>query len=290
MIGGFFAILDDIAVLLDDMAAATKMATQKTAGILVDDLAVNANKSANFSANRELHVLFKIAKGSLFNKIIILPLAFLLSYFLPSFIVPILLLGGAYLSFEGMENIKHYLTHKKNTEEPEEIISHKKSGRDIVLEEKNKIKSAIFTDFILSIEIVFLALGTVINQPFSIQLIVVSIVALLATIAVYGIVGILIRLDDVGLWLIKKEIKKTGLFLVNVLPKIIVFLSVAGTLAMLLVGGSLFVHNIHYLHELIEPNIPLLIGEFLVGCVVGFIIVIVFELALIIKSKLFKKD
>lgn len=290
MIGGFFAILDDIAVLLDDMAAATKMATQKTAGILVDDLAVNANKSANFSANRELYVLFQIAKGSLFNKIIILPLAFLLSYFLPSFIVPILLLGGAYLSFEGMENIKHYLTHKKNTEESEEIISHKKSGRDIVLEEKNKIKSAIFTDFILSIEIVFLALGTVINQPFSIQLIVVSIVALLATIAVYGIVGILIRLDDVGLWLIKKNIQKTGLFLVNVLPKIIVFLSVAGTLAMLLVGGSLFVHNIHYLHELIEPNIPLLIGEFLVGCVVGFIIVTVFEITLIIKSKLFKKD
>ncbi len=278
MIGGFFAILDDIALLLDDTAAATKMATQKTAGILVDDLAVNANKSSNFSANRELYVLFQIAKGSLLNKVIILPLAFLLSYFLPSLIVPILLLGGAYLSFEGMENIKHYLENRYNKEEKQvkEVVV-KKHGRDHVQEEKNKIKSAIFTDFILSIEIVFLALGTVINEPFITQLIVVSIVSLLATIAVYGIVGILIRLDDVGLWLIKKDIKKIGLFLVNALPKIIVILSVGGTLAMLLVGGSLFVHNIHYLHSLVEANMPLILGEFLVGCLVGIVIVTVFE-------------
>lgn len=278
MIGGFFAILDDIVLLLDDTAAATKMATQKTAGILVDDLAVNANKSANFSANRELYVLFQIAKGSLFNKIIILPLAFLLSYFLPSLIIPILLLGGAYLSFEGMENIKHYIKHRKDKKEKIKEVIIKKSEEELLKEEKAKIKSAIFTDFILSIEIVFLALGTVINQPFATQLIVVSIVALIATIAVYGIVGILIRLDDVGIWLIKKDIKKVGLFLVNALPKIIVFLSVAGTLAMLLVGGSLFVHNIHDLHILIDQNINLLLGEFLVGCTVGFILVTIFEL------------
>lgn len=273
--GGFFAILDDIALLLDDTATMTKVTTQKTAGILVDDLAVNAEKSSKFSASRELPVLWAITKGSFRNKLIILPVIFLLNYFFPFLIVPILLIGGTYLAFEGAENVKNFLNKKKEVKsnKPKKVLTEEEALK----EEKSKVKSAILTDFILSIEIIVIALGMVKEETFLMQLTVVSIVALIATVAVYGIVALLIRLDDLGLWLIKKEFEKTGQILVSLLPKIIKLLAIVGTIAMFLVGGGIYVHNIESLHHVIDPLMPLLVGELLIGLIIGGIVLLIVE-------------
>ena len=199
MASGFFALLDDIAALMDDVATMSKISTKKTAGILGDDLAVNAEKASGFISSRELPVLWAITKGSFLNKLIILPLAFLLSAFFPPAIKVILVLGGMYLAYEGAEKIFEVLFHK----------SHKKENTNNTVqavnkaEEKKKIKSAIFTDFILSVEIVIIALGTVLKEPLLTQILVVSIVALIATVGVYGIVALIVRMDDLGFRLIK---------------------------------------------------------------------------------------
>lgn len=279
MTGGIFAVLDDIAVLLDDVAVMSKLAAKKTAGILGDDLAVNAEKATGFKASRELPVLWAITKGSFVNKLIILPLAFLLSAYASWLIVPILLLGGAYLSYEGVEKIYHVMLHKphhtpaaKKVATPEELLKI----------EATKIKSAVRTDFILSIEIIMITLGTVMAYKFVLQVAVVSIIALLATVGVYGVVALLVRMDDVGLYMTTYAEKLKGWWprvlswcgelLIVSLPVVIRVLGVIGTIAMLLVGGGMFTHNIPAVHHSLE-FMPSLLSALLCGLVVGAIIV-----------------
>lgn len=280
MASGFFAVLDDVAALLDDVAAMSKIATKKTAGILGDDLAVNAEKASGFVSKRELPVLWAITKGSLLNKIIILPVAFLLSAFVPWAVTVILLLGGLYLAFEGAEKIYEFFVPHDQVAIPTDT---KEISEEEILEiEKAKIKSAILTDFILSVEIVIIALGTVVNEPLEIQIGAVTIVALLATVGVYGIVALIIRMDEFGTHLIamNKEDNslsdKIGRFFVNALPVVIKSLTVIGTIALLLVSGGIFVHNVSFLHG-IFPTVPSLIVEFGVGLVVGALVLLVFK-------------
>ena len=281
MASGFFALLDDIAAIMDDVAVMSKIAAKKTAGILGDDLAVNAEKASGFVSSRELPILWAITKGSLLNKVIILPIAFLLSAFLPLAVVVILVLGGLYLAYEGAEKIYEYFF-------PHEISKHKISTEqlneeEILAFEKEKIKSAVVTDFILSVEIVIIALGTVIGKPISSQIMVVSVIALIATIGVYGIVALIVRMDEAGLKLIKistseRSFTKTlGTILVQALPKVIKSLSVIGTIALLLVAGGIFAHEIPFLHNLI-PQIPSIITEFIIGLVVGLLVLIMVTL------------
>jgi len=274
---GFFAILDDIAVLMDDVSIMAKVAAKKTAGVLGDDLAVGAEKASSFRSSRELPVLWAITKGSFLNKLIILPFAFLLTAFAPQFIVPILLLGGVYLSYEGVEKIMETFFHKKEEQIDEEEIL---TEEEILKVEKVKIKSTIITDFILSIEIIMIALGTVSDEALLDQILVVSIIALAATIGVYGIVALMVRMDDTGYKLIKmakgksKFVKSslvvTGEALVWALPKLIRLLAVVGTIAMLLVGGGMYVHNIPEVHDFFHA-IPTLLSEIIMGLIVGFI-------------------
>ena len=277
MASGFFAVLDDIAMLMDDVASMSKIATKKTAGILGDDLAVNAEKATGFIASRELPVLWAIIKGSFLNKLIILPIAFLLSAFLPIAITIVLILGGVYLAYEGAEKIIEFaLGHNKKSAASPDLSG---SAMEAAALEKTKIKQAILTDFILSIEIVIIALSTVVEEPISTQILVVSTVAVLATIGVYGIVALIVRMDDYGRKLIKwKEgndglSDKIGRFLVRALPWVIKILSVVGTLALILVSGGIFNHNIEFLHHL-APGLPALVKDFLVGLVIGSVAVL----------------
>ena len=274
MASGFFALLDDIAALMDDVATMGKVAGKKTAGILGDDLAVNAEKASGFMSSREIPVLWAITKGSFLNKLIILPVAFLLSAFVPIAVKIILLMGGLYLAYEGAEKIYEYLfphAHPKEKPKLEKITKEEALAR-----EKEKIKSAIITDFILSVEIVIIALGTVSTQPIATQIMVVSLIALVATVGVYGIVALIVRMDEFGAKLIELNDRTdsfsdmVGNFLVNALPWVIKSLGVIGTIALLLVSGGIFVHNLHFIHELVQ-SLPSILGEFLVGVVVGAI-------------------
>ncbi|MDT8414164.1 MAG: DUF808 domain-containing protein [Flavobacteriaceae bacterium] len=289
MASGFFALLDDISVLMDDVATMTKVATKKTAGILGDDLAVNAEKSSGFISSREIPVLWAITKGSLLNKLMILPVAFILSALYKPAIIAILVLGGLYLAYEGAEKIYEFLVpHKHEKPTLEAVVL---SAEEAVQLEKSKIKSAIVTDFILSVEIVIIALGTVVEKTLSIQIIVVSIIALLATVGVYGLVALIVRMDDLGLRLIKHSTGKpgfsnfTGKFLVNALPVIIKMLSVIGTIALLLVAGGIFVHYIDFFHHLI-PEIPAILKEFAVGLGVGIAVLLMVLVFKKIRAKL----
>lgn len=274
MASGFFALLDDIAAIMDDVAVMSKFAAKKTAGILGDDLAVNAEKASGFISSRELPVLWAIAKGSLLNKVIILPIAFLLSAFSPLAIIIILVLGGLYLAYEGAEKIYEYFFPHEHSKH--EILMQPLTEEEILTFEKEKIKSAIVTDFILSVEIVIIALGTVIGKPILSQIMVVSIVALIATVGVYGIVALIVRMDEVGLKLMQlstkeQSVSKTiGNILVQALPKVIKSLSVIGTIALLLVAGGIFVHNIEFLHHVL-PQLPTVVTEFGIGLLTGLI-------------------
>jgi len=278
---GFFALLDDIAVLMDDVSVTSKIAAEKTAGILGDDLAVVADQASGFNASRELHVLWAIAKGSFVNKLIILPIAFLLTAFLPEIIIPILLLGGVYLAYEGVEKIYEYFFHKSDPKRVETLKA--MTEEEMYVAEQSKIKSAIVTDFILSIEIVILALSTVATHTLPVQIVVVSFIAILATIGVYGIVALIVRMDDFGYLLIRKGRVNIGRILVAALPKVIRALAVIGTIAMVLVAGGIFMHNIHQIHELLH-TLPSIIAELLIGFWVGTIAVIVMKIFSEIKS------
>ncbi|MFH6989922.1 DUF808 domain-containing protein [Flavobacterium collinsii] len=281
MASGFFVLLDDIAAIMDDVAVMSKVAAKKTAGILGDDLAVNAEKASGFASSRELPVLWAISKGSLLNKVIILPIAFLLSAFLPVAIIIILVLGGLFLAYEGAEKIYEFIFPHKH-EESEGITEETFTEEEILEAEKGKIKSAIVTDFILSVEIVIIALGTVIGQPLGQQIIVTSIIALIATVGVYGIVALIVRMDEAGYKLIKfskkeKSISKfIGNILVKALPIVIKSLTVIGTIALILVAGGIFVHYIPFLHHLMEKiNVPSIIKEFVTGLILGFVVLVI---------------
>ncbi|MGM0945933.1 MAG: DUF808 domain-containing protein [Bacteroidota bacterium] len=277
MASGIFALLDDIATLMDDVAVMSKVAAKKTAGILGDDLAVNAEKASGFVSDRELPVLWAIMKGSLLNKLIILPIAFLLSAFYPPAIIVILVIGGLYLAYEGAEKIYHYLV--PDPKERQAPIDEVLTAEQILGHERQKIKSAITTDFILSVEIVIIAMSTVVDKPLGTQIGVVSVIALIATVGVYGIVGLIVRMDEFGVKLInfndeKDSISdKLGRLLVSSLPWVIRLLAVVGTLALLLVSGGIFAHNIDFFHRILE-SWPALIKEFLIGLVVGFFVMI----------------
>lgn len=289
MASGFFALLDDIATLMDDAAAMSKIATKKTAGILADDLAVNAEKASGFVSSRELPVLWKITKGSFLNKLILLPVTFLLSAFIPVVIIPILLIGGIYLAYEGALKIFEYLFHRKQKNHT--AIQVEMTKAEILIFEKEKIKSAIIVDFILSAEIIIMALGSVIDQPMEVQIIVVTIVALLATIGVYGIVALIVRMDDLGFKLIEMSegkpgvSKSIGTALIKTLPVIIRALGVIGTFAMILVAGGIFAHNLHFVHDLIE-SLPVLLGEFIIGLSVGIVVLLIVKLFYFIRKSI----
>lgn len=280
MASGFFALLDDIGALMDDVASMAKISTKKTAGILGDDLAVNAEKASGFVASREIPVLWAITKGSFVNKLIILPVAFLLSAFLPTAVTVILVLGGIYLAYEGAEKVyEYFVPHAHGAEKPDKEGL---SEAEILELEKSKIKSAVLTDFILSVEIVIIALGSVIGIPLLNQILVVSIVALIATVGVYGIVALIVRMDDFGYSLINfndrdKSISDFfGHLLVNALPWVIRSLGVIGTIALLLVAGGIFAHNLDFMHHFLETW-PSLIREFIVGVVFGFVALLIFN-------------
>ncbi len=287
MAGGFFAVFDDIAMLLDDAAVMGKIAAKKTAGVLGDDLAVGAEKASGYSASRELPVLWAISKGSVKNKLIILPAAFILSAFASWLIIPILMLGGLYLAYEGAEKVYDYFfPHKQSIHQvvklsPEELLNY----------EEKKVKSAILTDFILSIEIIVIALSTVADQSLAIQIIVVTFIALLATIGVYGIVALIVRMDDMGFKMIEIAGEKwfllrvSGQMLVRALPLVIKLLSIVGTIAMLLVAGGIYIHNIHALHEYLH-FMPSLLAELLTGMVLGIMALLMVNLFIKIKKNM----
>lgn len=288
MASGFFAILDDIAALMDDVAVTSKVATQKTAGILGDDLAVNAEKATGFLSSREIPVLWAITKGSFINKLIILPFVFLLNWLYAPSINYILILGGLYLSFEGVEKIIEFLFHrdKKGHEVVEEIVEEDKSDEEL---EKTKVKSAITTDFILSIEIVIIALGTVLeeNHPFITQILVTSFVAFIATVGVYGIVALIVRMDDAGFKLIKKSndkgfFGKLGHLLVKALPIVIKALGVIGTIALIMVAGGIFAHRVEFFHHFLESwsssKILTILKEVILGLAGGLLAVALFTI------------
>ena len=277
MASGFFALLDDIAALMDDIATMSKVAAKKTAGILGDDLAVNAEKSSGFVSSREIPVLWAITKGSFLNKVIILPVAFLLSAFLPIAVTIILLLGGIYLAYEGAEKIyEYFFPHAHERKEIEQVDL---SKEEILAVEKEKIKSAIITDFILSVEIIIIALGTVVEETIWIQIMVTTVIAILATVGVYGIVALIIRMDEFGAKLIALNDRDNsfsdtvGRLLVNALPYVIKGLAIIGTIALLLVSGGIFTHSIDFLYDF-APSIPAILKDFIVGLIVGSLAVL----------------
>jgi predicted DNA repair protein MutK len=249
MAASLFLLLDDIATVLDDVSLLTKVAAKKTAGVLGDDLALNAQQVAGVKADRELPVVWAVCKGSFLNKLILVPAALLIGSFLPWAITPLLMIGGAFLCFEGVEKLAHKFLHKK--EHDAEVAQHVQAvadpAVDVVAAEKAKVKGAVRTDFILSAEIIVITLGTVGGQPFGTQVAVLSGIAILMTIGVYGLVAGIVKLDDAGLWLTRRASAAQQAFGRGILaaaPWLMKALSVAGTAAMFLVGGGILVHGV----------------------------------------------
>ena len=290
MASSFFALIDDIAYLMDEVATMSKVATKKAAGVLSDDLAVNAEKASGFLSSRELPVLWKITKGSFINKLIILPFAFLMSVYIPLAVTIILILGGVYLGYEGVQKIVDYLFYNKREKKEQSKKKLEILTNQAIQIENKKVKGAIFVDFILSIEIIIIALGTVIESPLKVQILVVSFIAFMATIGVYGLVALIVRMDDIGFKLIKISnnkpsfLKNLGILLVKTLPILIRILTVVGTFAMLLVSGGILIHNIPQIHDLFHL-LPSTLKELLVGLIVGSIVVINIKAYKRIKSK-----
>lgn len=258
----FFALFDDIALLLDDVAAMSKVAAKKTAGVLGDDLAVNAEQVSGVRADRELPVVWAVAKGSFINKLFLVPAALLISFFLPWLIVPLLIIGGLFLCFEGAEKIIELFEDRqlKKLHHDEVVAANTNESIDLVEFEKEKIKGAIRTDFVLSAEIIIIALGTIANVDLTQQIAVLSVIAIGMTIGVYGLVAVIVKLDDVGLhWqqlepnrVFNKLLNKVGSGLLVFAPRLMQSLSWIGLVAMFLVGGGMLTHNIAFLHHFSE--------------------------------------
>lgn len=253
-----FALIDDIATLLDDVSVMTKVAAKKTAGVLGDDLALNANQVSGVNADRELPVVWAVCKGSFVNKLVLVPAALLISAFAPWLIVPLLLLGGAFLCFEGAEKLVHRFLHRPGEDQAQRqalIEAVSDPAVDLVQYEKDKIKGAVRTDFILSAEIIVISLGAVADKSLSVQIGALSAIAVLMTVGVYGLVAGIVKLDDAGLYLNARAsgaVRGAGRFLLWLAPKLMRFLSVAGTAAMFLVGGGILTHNVPLLHHAVE--------------------------------------
>lgn len=281
-------LLDDIATLLDDISVMGKLAAKKTAGVLGDDLSLNAQQVTGVRANRELPVVWGVARGSLLNKVILVPLALLISAFIPWAITPLLMVGGAFLCFEGVEKVLHTLAARKHKENPEARQQRLEAlaAQNPQQFEKDKIKGAVRTDFILSAEIVAITLGIVADAPLLNQVLILSGIALLVTIGVYGLVGIIVKLDDMGYWLAERKsvlAQGMGKGLLVLAPWLMKILSVVGTLAMFLVGGGIVVHGVAPLHHaiahfaagqhvLLQMLIPV-VANLLLGFVIGAVVV-----------------
>lgn len=254
------ALLDDIATVLDDVAVLSKVAVKKTAGVLGDDLALNAEQVSGVKADRELPVVWAVAKGSFLNKLILVPAALAISAFAPSLITVLLVIGGLYLCYEGFEKVAHKFLHSRQDLEKhhqEHIKALSQPDVDLVALEKAKIKGAIRTDFVLSAEIVVIVLGTVQEASFAMQVMIVSSLALLITVGVYGLVAAIVKLDDLGLYLLRQSEsgsfrsiqRMLGRALLIFAPNMMKMLSIVGTIAMFLVGGGILTHSSHWLHE-----------------------------------------
>ncbi|MFH4456039.1 MULTISPECIES: DUF808 domain-containing protein [Vibrio] len=283
-------LLDDIATVLDDVALMSKVAAKKTAGVLGDDLALNAQQVSGVASEREIPVVWAVAKGSFKNKLILVPSALLISAIIPWLIMPLLLIGGLFLCFEGAEKVlEKVFPHSHPHEEKEELVN---TGESIEEYEKRKVAGAIRTDFILSAEIIVIALGTVTGASLVTQILVVSLIAVIMTIGVYGLVAGIVKLDDLGFYLeIRSKGKgwmaKVGSALVAFAPKLMKLLTIVGTAAMFLVGGGIVVHNVPAIHHFVEPIImnfsghsvatailPILLNG-IIGFVAGLIVVAV---------------
>lgn len=256
----FFALLDDIATLLDDVAAMSKVAIHKTAGVLGDDLALNAKQVTGFDAKRELPVIGRIALGSAINKLILIPAALLLSVLTPWAILPLLMIGGIYLCYEGVEKLFHAWLHRSEAEHEERKQAISDPDVDMVSFERTRIRAAIRTDFILSAEIVVIALGIIRSEPLMVRIGVLSAVGVVMTVGVYGLVSAIVKIDDLGLHLASRKgatlydrsMQRLGEGLIIFAPWLLRFLSVAGTIAMFLVGGGIVTHNVDWLHHISE--------------------------------------
>lgn len=293
-------LLDDIATLLDDISVMGKIAAKKTAGVLGDDLSLNAQQVTGFKANRELPVVWGVAKGSFLNKLILVPLALVISAFAPWAITPLLMIGGAYLCYEGVEKVMHSF-HKDKSQESADARQQrlqKEIEKDPAAYEKKKIKGAVRTDFILSAEIVAITLGIVSEAPLLNQVIVLAGIAILVTVGVYGIVAGIVKLDDLGLWLRKTSssvAQGIGSALLFAAPWLMKILTVVGTLAMFLVGGGIVVHGIAKLHHWIEAMshgygglVAMLISNganLVIGFIIGSIVLLVVNLIAKLRGK-----
>jgi predicted DNA repair protein MutK len=269
-------VIDDIATVLDDVAVLTKLATKKTAGVLGDDLALNAEQVSGVSAQRELPVVWAVAKGSLVNKAILVPAALAISAVAPWLITPLLVVGGTYLCFEGVEKVVHKLLHAR--EERQDHTRHMAAlsdqNVDLVAFERDKIKGAIRTDFVLSAEIVVIALGTVAKAPLSTQLAVLVALSALMTLGVYGLVAGIVKLDDAGRHLTERGgavAKALGSFILLAAPWLMKGLGVAGTVAMFLVGGGILTHALPSLHALTGHRVPALV-DLVTGVIAGAVV------------------
>ena len=283
-------LLDDIASILDDVSILTKAATKKTAGVLGDDLALNAQQVTGVRADRELPVVWAVAKGSFLNKAILVPAALAISVWLPWAITPLMMIGGAFLCYEGAEKLAHKFLHpQQDVERKAAHAEHNANPAvDRVAAEKDKIRGAIRTDFILSAEIIVLSLGVISEAPFSQQAITLVVIALGITVFVYGLVAGIVKLDDAGLWLVEKggAAAALGRGIVAAAPWLMKTLSVVGTAAMFLVGGGIFVHGIGALQQLLDRFSPEgvagvlvgMLGNAVGGLLVGAIVLAVVEL------------
>ncbi len=304
MASSLLLLLDDIATVLDDVAVMSKMAAKKTAGVLGDDLALNAQQVSGVRAERELPVVWRVAKGSFINKLILVPLALLISVVAPWLINPLLVIGGLFLSYEGVEKIMHTLQHKKAQTSKEAQLELIQTEQDLATYETEKIKGAVRTDFILSAEIVVISLGTVAAASFLTKVTVLSVIAVAMTVGVYGFVALIVKIDDIGLYLTEQAAnfkQRIGRGLLAFAPILMKTLSVVGTAAMFLVGGGIINHAIPFVHHFTEDTVeyvqdiptmgsivgsvtPMLIN-LVVGILAGILVVIVVTLVQKVWSK-----
>ena len=290
------ALLDDIATMLDDIAVMSKMAAKKTAGVLGDDLALNANQVQGVKPDREIPVVMAVAKGSFINKLILVPAALLISAFVPVLITVLLVIGGLYLCFEGAEKLLHkwFFSHDDEDNAETRLNKLSDSSVDLVAMEKDKIKGAIRTDFILSAEIVVITLGSIQEAGLMSQILILSGLSIAFTVGVYGLVAAIVKMDDFGLYLLRKSLTGSfntaqrlgGRFMLTAAPALMKFLSIAGTIAMFLVGGGILTHSIGFLHHIAEafialaPSFSLLLSitfDGIAGVVAGAIIALALQ-------------
>lgn len=301
MASSLLVLLDDIATVLDDVALMTKVAAKKTTGLLGDDLALNAEQVSGVRAEREIPVVWAVFKGSVVNKLILVPAALAISAVAPWLVTYLLMIGGLFLSYEGVEKIWHSLAHKKDQHKHQQALKNalENPKTDLAKFERDKVKGAIRTDFVLSAEIIVIALGTVTNATFMQQVFVVSVIALAMTVGVYGVVACIVKLDDLGLWLQKEARQqqqpfkyKLGSGILALCPWLMKGLSILGTAAMFLVGGGILVHGLPFLHHFIEhlhlplPGLTAILFNAIVGIIAGIVVMLVVSMG----QKLFVRN